>query len=130
MQRKDRVQRTPPGPAHRADGTRLTQRQLRQSSPGSGPAGLDASLPLDVEVPDRFGDVIDDRIAEILDELLEERKSARQQQPGRYIGAISLILAALAASVILRHSPVAWAIWPSAAAIGIATAWTARAGRS
>jgi len=46
-------------------------------------------------------------IAEIVDELLEERNSARRHRPGRYISAVSLILAALAASALLRHSPIA-----------------------
>jgi hypothetical protein len=79
----------------------------------------------------RFGDAIDDRIAEIVGELLEERNSARQHRPGRYISAVSLILAALAASALLRHSPIAWTIWPSAAVISLATAWTAtRVGQS
>jgi hypothetical protein len=115
-------------PAHRADVPRPTQHQRRQSSPASGLAGLDAHQPPDEELLARFGDAIDDRIAEIVDELLDERSSARR--PGRYISAVSLILAALAASALLRHSPIAWTIWPSAAVISLAAAWTARAGRS
>ena len=43
-----------------------------------GPAGLDAHPPPDEELLARFGDAIDDRIAEIVDELLEERNSARR----------------------------------------------------
>lgn len=47
------------------------------------------------------------------------------------MSAVALILAAaLTASALLRHSPIAWTIWPSAAVICLATAWTARAGRS
>jgi hypothetical protein len=116
-------------PAHRADVPRPAQHQRRQSPPASGP-GLDAHQPPDEELLARFGDAIDDRIAEIVDELLDERNSARRHRPGRYISAVSLILAALAASALLRHSPIAWTIWPSAAVISLAAAWTARAGRS
>jgi hypothetical protein len=117
-------------PAHGADVPRPAQHQRRQSPPAHGSAGLDARLPPDEELLTHFGDAIDDRIAEIAGELLEERNSARQHRPGRYISAVSLILAALAASALLRHSPIAWTIWPSAAIISLATAWTARAGRS
>ncbi len=117
-------------PAHWADVPRPAQHQRWQSPPARGPAGLDAHLPPDEELLARVGDAIDDRIAEIVDELLEERNSARQHRPGRYISAVSLILAALAASALLRHGPIAWTIWPSAAVISLATAWTARAGRS
>jgi hypothetical protein len=121
-----RVARTP---AHRAGVPRPAQHQRWQSPPARSPAGLDAHLP-DEELLARFGDAIDDRIAEVVDELLQERNSARQHRPGRYISAVSLILAALAASALLRHSPVAWTIWPSSAVISLATAWTSRAGRS
>ena len=116
-------------PAHRADVYRPAQRQRWQSPPARGPAGPDAHLPPDEELLARLGDAIDDRIAEIAGELLKERNSAHQHRPGRYISAVSLILAALAASALLRHSPIAWTIWPSAAIISLATAWTARAGR-
>jgi hypothetical protein len=129
VERKDRTPthaaRTP---EHRAGVPRPAQHQ--QSPSARDPAGLDAHLPPDEEILAGFGDAIDDRIAEIVDELLEERNSARQRRPGRYISAVSLILAALAASALLRHSPIAWTIWPSAAVISLATAWTAGVGRS
>jgi hypothetical protein len=115
MERKDRI------PVHAAQ------------TPTRDPAGLDAHLPPDEELLARFGDAIDDRIAEIVDELLEERNPARQHRADRYISyisAVSLILAALAASALLRHNPIACSIWPSAAVISLATAWTARTGRS
>jgi hypothetical protein len=75
----------------------------------------------------RFGDVIDDRIAEILDELLDERNAtqAHRRLP-QVLGTVTLILA-LTASVVLRHSALAaWTIWPATAAI----AWTVRTRRS
>jgi hypothetical protein len=101
VERKDRTQRTPPG--------------LQ--------VGLDAYLPPDEELLARFGDAIDDRIAETVDELLEERNSARRHRPGRYISVVSLILAAVAASALLRHSGDELAeltsqrssVWPAAA---------------
>ncbi len=126
----------------RKDGTRCTLPGLQLTGPTSqGRPRTSAGnrrrppdsthLPPDGELLASFGDAIDDRIAEVVDELLEERNSARQHRPGRYISAVSLILAgALTASVLLQHSPTAWTIWPSAAVISLATAWTARAGRS
>jgi hypothetical protein len=83
---------------------------------------LDLPLPSDEEFLARFGDTIDDRIAEILDELLTERKSARQYQRLPYLlGAVSLVFAALAVSVILRHSPIVWLIWPATAVVCVAS---------
>jgi len=116
--------------AHGADVPPPAHQQRRQSPPAPGPARLDAPLPPDGELLACLGDAIDDRIAEIVDEMLKERNSRRRHRPGRYTSAVSLILAALAASALLRHNPIAWTIWPSAAVISLATAWTARAGRS
>ncbi len=131
MKRKDRARCAPPGlQLTGLASPRPTRHQRWQSPPARGEAGLDTHLPADEELLARFGDAIDDRIAEIVDELLEERDSARRHRPGRYISAVSLTLAALAASALLRHSPIAWTIWPSAAVISLATAWTARAGRA
>jgi hypothetical protein len=106
-----------PGPA---------KHQRRQSAPASVPVGLGTQLSSDQEFLTRFGDAIDDRIAEIVDELLDERDARRQHRPIRYISAASVVLAALAASVLLQHSPVVWTVWPSAAAVSLAAAWTAR----
>jgi hypothetical protein len=50
----------------------------------------------DEEFLARFGDAIDDRVAEILDELLDERNLVRRHQ---LLGMIRLVLAALAACV-------------------------------
>jgi hypothetical protein len=128
MKRKDRTRCAPPGLQPTGSATpRPAQDQRWQSSPARGLAGPGAHLPADEEFLAGFGDAIDDRIAEVVDEMLEERNAARRHRPGRYISAVSLILAALAASALLRHSPIAWTIWPSAAVISLATA---RAGRS
>jgi hypothetical protein len=77
------------------------------NSPGSvGPDAHNFSLPLpsDEEFLSRFGDTIDDRIAEILDELLTERSSGgRHRRLPWQLGAISLILAGVAVSVLAWH---------------------------
>jgi hypothetical protein len=85
----------------------------------------------DEEFLSRFGDAIDDRIAEILDELLEERNATRQHRRlPQVLSTVSLILA-LAASVLLQHSAIAaWTIWPATAVICLAAARTTSNGRS
>jgi hypothetical protein len=95
------------------------------NSPSSiAPDGHHLGLPVPSyeEFLSRFGDTIDDRIAEILDELLTERNSARQHQRLPYLlGAVSLVFAALAVSVILRHSPIVWLIWPATAVVCVSS---------
>ncbi len=121
-------------PAGMAAGRQPPQHQSRQRPPAHGPAELDTQI-LDMRSDDeflsRFGDTIDDRIAETLDELLEERNATRpDSRLPQVLGTVSLILA-LAASVLLRHSALAaWTIWPSTAAVCLAIAWTARTRRS
>jgi len=85
----------------------------------------------DEEFLSRFGDAIDDRIAEILDELLEDRDATRpHRRLPQLLVTVSLILA-LAASVLLRYSPLAvWTIWPATAGICLTIAGTAKTGRS
>jgi hypothetical protein len=75
----------------------------------------------DEEFLDRFGDAIDDRIAETMDELLEQRRAAsRHLRLPRILITVIPVLSALAASFLLRGSPVAWTIWPAAAVICVA----------
>jgi hypothetical protein len=105
------------------------QHQRRQSAPPPTPAGLGTQPSSDEEFLARFGDAIDDRIAEIVDELLDERDARRRHPPIGYVTAASVMLAALATSVFLQHNPIVWTIWPSAAAISLAAAWIARTGR-
>jgi hypothetical protein len=78
-----------------------------------------------------FGDAIDDRIAEILDELLEERNAARpHRRLPQVLGTLGLILA-LITSVLLRHNALAaWTIWPATATICLVIAWTSSTRRS
>ena len=100
-----------------------TRHHRRQPTSASGYAAdsPSLSLPSDEEFMSRFGDAIDDRIAEILDELLAERSSGRRHRQLPYLlGAASLILAALAVTVILRHSPVIWLVWPATAVVCVA----------
>jgi hypothetical protein len=74
------------------------------SSIGPGARNLRLPLPSDEEFLSRFGDTIDDRIAEILDELLTERSSVHRHWRLPYLlGAIILILAAVAVSVLALH---------------------------
>ncbi len=72
-----------------------------------------------------FGDAIDDRIAEIFDELLEERNAARRHRRlPQVLGTAGLVLA-LITSVLLRHNtPAAWTIWLATATICLVIAWT------
>jgi hypothetical protein len=52
----------------------------------------------------------------------------RHRRLSQVLTVVTLLLA-LAASILLRHGTVAWAIWPAAAVICLATAWTTRARR-
>jgi hypothetical protein len=113
-------------PASEADVPGPARHQPGQSARACGPAGLDTQLSSREELLACLGDAIDDRIAEIVDELLDERDSGRRHRPIRYVSAASVVIAALAASLLFQHSPIVWTIWPSAAAISLAGAWTAR----
>jgi hypothetical protein len=70
----------------------------RQSTTPGGTDADSLSLPLpsDEEFLSRFGDAIDDRIADILDELLAERSSTDQHRRLPYLlGVVSPILVGL-----------------------------------
>jgi hypothetical protein len=72
-----------------------------------------------------------DRIAEILEELLEERNAGRpRRRLPQVLGTAGLILA-LITSVLLRHNAsAAWTIWPATATICLVIAWTGSTRRS
>jgi Flp pilus assembly protein TadB len=108
----------------------MPQHQCGRSVRPCGPARLDTPLSPDEEFLNRFGDAIDDRVAEILHELLDERDAGRRRHPIWFIGLAGVMLVAVAVGVLFQHNPMAWAIWPSAAVIWLAVAWTARIGRS
>jgi hypothetical protein len=67
---------------------------------------------------DRFDDLIDDRIAELLDEREAQGRPRPRPRP-----AAAMLLIALTASVVLRHSALAvCAIWPSTAVVYLTAA--------
>ena len=73
----------------------------------------------------RFGDAIDDRVAEILD----ERDALRPRPRPRASFAVIALLPAMTATILLRHEAAAvCAVWLSAAVACIAV-FTARPGR-
>jgi fatty acid desaturase len=79
----------------------------------------------------RFGDVIDDRVVEVLDEVLDERDQRRPRPRFRLALAVLALILAVAASVLLRRSVLAvCTVWPSAAVIYLAAAQLAGARRS
>lgn len=103
----------------------------RPACPGSAPDGTSADpwtagqMPSDEEFLWRFGDAIDDRVAEILDERDTLRPRSR---PSPGFAAIALLLA-VAATIVLRHDAVAvCAVWLSTAAVCLAARAT-RPGR-
>jgi len=72
-----------------------------------------------------FGDAIDDRIAEILDELLEERNATRPHRRRPQVLSAAVVILASIMSILLRHNAhTAWTIWPATAAICLVIAWT------
>ena len=76
------------------------------------------------ELPSRLADVIDDRIAEILNELLDERAAMQpQRRLLRALGVLILVLALGASTLLGSSTPAAWMIWASAATVCIAVAW-------
>jgi hypothetical protein len=97
-------------------------RAARQGLTALGPAsGKPEFQPAD-EFLVRLGDVIDDRVAEVVEEMLGQRAALR---PGAWLrpalAGLALFLAAVA-SVMLRHDVVAvCTIWPCTAAIYLAT---------
>lgn len=107
--------------ASRPPAANAAARQPQLHQPAQPPPDHHAQVPRTPpgeELLSRCGDAIDDRIAEILDELLDQRNAAPPpRRLSQILGAVSLILA-LAASILLRHNPLAaWTIWPTAATI-------------
>jgi hypothetical protein len=93
-------------------------------------AGTSATQPAG-EFPVRLGDAIDDRVAEVVEEMLGQQAALR---PGARLrpalAGLALFLATVA-SVMLRHNVVAvCTIWPGTAAIYLAAIRFTEAGRS
>jgi hypothetical protein len=90
-------------------------------------AGLDVMQARELQLADGFparvGDLIDDRIAEMLDE-----RDARTRTRTRRLSPVLAVLGflfALLASLLLRHSALAvCTIWPSTAAVCLAARTT------
>ncbi|HTT51914.1 MAG TPA: hypothetical protein VMH35_10990 [Streptosporangiaceae bacterium] len=77
------------------------------------------------EFLDRFGDEIDDRVAEVVDEMLGQQRAPGPGMTARVALAAPVLLLAAVASALLRHDAVAAAtIWPSAAVIYLALTLT------
>jgi hypothetical protein len=97
----------------------------------AGPGTQILTVRSEEELLSRFGDAIDDRIAEILDELLEERNAAcPHRRLPQVLGTVGLILA-LITSVLLRHNALAaWTIWPATVTICLVVAWISSPRRS
>jgi hypothetical protein len=86
---------------------------------------------MQTEFLDQFGDEIDDRIAEVVDEVLGQRCVPRPGLAVRLALAGAVLLLAGLASLLLRQDVVAAAtIWPSAAAIYLAAIGFGRESRS
>lgn len=87
-----------------------------------------------IQAPDeflcRYGDLIDDRVADVLEEMLTKRDELCPRwrlRPG--LAGLSLLLAA-ATSLVLQHSVLAvCTVWLSAAAVCLIAARTTRPGR-
>jgi hypothetical protein len=98
--------------------------------PGSGPdRGADRWVPGQAQSAEeylcRFGDAIDDRVAEILD----ERDALRPRARPRASFAVVALLPAVTATILLRHEAAAvCAVWLSAAVACLAIL-TTRPGR-
>ena len=123
--------RTPAGTAPATDQPRPPRGQSPPAPRPAGPSPQILGIQSGEELLSRFGDAIDDRIAEILDELLDERNATHpHRRLPQILGTLTLTLT-LAASVLLRHNTLAaWTIWPATAAISLAIAWTTRTRRS
>jgi hypothetical protein len=106
---------------------RAARRGLTAPDPASGRPAIQSAD----EFPARLGDAIDDRVAEVVEEMLGQQAALR---PGAWLrpalAGLALFLAA-AASVMLRHNVVAvCTIWPCTAAIYLAAIRFSEASRS
>ncbi len=66
---------------------------------------------------DRYGDTIDDRVADVLDEILAERRDPGPRA-ARLVPTVAVLVAAVLATYVMRHDVVAvCAVWIAAAVI-------------
>jgi hypothetical protein len=94
-----------------------TQTQAQAAAP--------VQVPSAEEFLGRYGDLIDDRVAEVVEEILAERDAARPRvRPRPGLTALALLLAT-GATVLLRHDTLAAAaVWLSVAVIYLVVGWT------
>ena len=123
------MQTAAPRPAEPAASSR--HRAARRGLTAPGPASGRPAIRSAGEFPGRLGDAIDDRVAEVVEEMLGQQAALR---PGAWLrpalAGLALFLAA-AASVMLRHNVVAvCTIWPCTAAIYLAAIRFTESGRS
>jgi hypothetical protein len=88
--------------------------------PGRLVSDVDTGLSVDIgEFLDRYGDAIDDRMAEILEDVVAELVAARLRSRQRiWLPLASTLAAVTGISVPLRHTPFALVVlWLTTAAI-------------
>ena len=77
-----------------------------------------------------MADAIDDRIAEILDELLDQHIPARLRTRLRALRVLVLIVALSGiALMLIGHGTLAWSIWASTVTLSLAMVWTIKVGK-
>lgn len=74
---------------------------MMRAAPGTSPPDTRIPPLSDEEFLSRFGDTIDDRVAEILDELLQQRRMPREEQRAPWRLFTVIVLAALVWSIVL-----------------------------
>lgn len=94
--------------------------------PADRAPGQGCSDPTGEELLGRLGDEIDDRVAEVLPEILGEYRAAGRPGPNLALAAFGLLVG-LAATFVLRDSVVAVCVaWLSVAAVCLAAALAGR----
>jgi len=117
----------PPAEPVASNWHRTARRGLATPGPESGRPEIESAG----ESLDYLGDMIDDRVAEVVDEMLGQRDALRPGVwPRLALAGLALFLAAVM-SFILRHDEIAVClIWPCTAAIYLAATRFTEASRS
>jgi hypothetical protein len=101
------------------------------STPGPESRDIQApGIPGDGDLPPRLADAIDDRIAEILNDLLDELAAMRpQRRLLRALGVLIMVFALAACTLLWHGTATAWTIWACTASVCIAAAGIAQRSR-
>jgi len=85
---------------------------------------MQARMPSAEEFLGHYEDAIDDRVAEVVAEILDERDALRPRaRPRPGLAALTLLLAT-GATIVLRHSPLAAAaVWLAVAVVYLVAGW-------